>query len=73
MKLPIYEYYEMLDRKAKKDFRLEVCRRCHIEAYQFYRRMKERCWSILEIQEIERIIDNNDYNNGESQLNLDTL
>lgn len=73
MEIPIYEYYEMMSREDKKAFRMEVCKRCRIEAHQFYRRMRERCWSALEIQALERIIDNSDYNNGETQLNLETL
>ena len=56
MEIPIYEYYEMMSREDKKAFRVEVCRRCKIEAHQFYRRMRERCWSALEIQALERII-----------------
>ena len=61
MEIPIYEYYEMMSREGKKEFRIEVCRRCHIEAHQFYRRMRERCWSSVELQVVERIIGDSKY------------
>lgn len=57
MKIPISEYYESLDRDKKKEFRLAVCKRCGIEAHQFYRRMRENCWSALEEKEIRNIIE----------------
>ena len=59
MKIPISEYYESLDRDGKKEFRLTVCQRCGIEAHQFYRRMREDCWSSLEEKEINSIIEEN--------------
>lgn len=57
MKIPIFEYYYSLDRDGKKALRLEVCKRCGIESYQFYRRMREGCWSPLEEKEIRCIIE----------------
>ena len=59
MKIPICEYYEALGRDERKEFRLTVCKRCGIEAYQFYRRMRENCWSTLEEKEIRNIIEEN--------------
>ena len=56
MKILISEYYEALGRDDKKEFRLSVCKRCGIEAHQFYRRMRVNCWSALEEKEIQRII-----------------
>ena len=56
MKILISEYYETLGRDDKKEFRLSVCKRCGIEAHQFYRRMRENCWSALEEKEIQIII-----------------
>lgn len=56
MKIPISEYYDSLDRKGKKEFRLKTCNRCGIDSSQFYRRMRENCWSTLEEKEIQRII-----------------
>lgn len=57
MEIPISEYYYSLDRDGKKALRLEVCKRCGIESYQFYRRMREGCWSPLEEKEIRCIIE----------------
>lgn len=57
MKILISEYYEALGRDEKKEFRLSVCKRCGIEAHQFYRRMRENCWSTLEEKEIRNIIE----------------
>ena len=73
MKLPIFDYYEMLGREEKKAFRMEVCRRCNIEAHQFYRRMRTESWSKLEERELERILSDREYANGEVRLNSDSL
>ena len=73
MKLPIFDYYEMLSREEKKAFRMEVCRRCNIEAHQFYRRMRTESWSKLEEREIERILSDRENANGEARLNSDSL
>ena len=59
MKIPIFEYYETLDRKEKKDFRLQTCSRCGLDSSQFYRRMRQDCWSTLEEKEIRSIIEEN--------------
>ena len=73
MKLPIFDYYEMLGREEKKAFRMEVCRRCNIEAHQFYRRMRTESWSLLEERELERILSDREYATGEERLNSDSL
>ena len=56
MEIPIYEYYETLPRNQKKEFRMNVCRRCNIEAHQFYRRMRKRSLSALEEKEIRNFM-----------------
>lgn len=61
MRIPIVEYYNSLVCQEKKTFRVEVCKRCSIEAYQFYRRMREDKWSHLEEKEIRNIIDERSY------------